>query len=70
MKEWIQSLMKREQEGKGYSFNYGQLRKNGRLMIGPDEQLRKEILQVWHNSTMGGHSGMEATYRIVAALFY
>lgn len=70
LKELIQSLMKGEQEGKGYSFNHGQLRKNGRLVVGPDEELRREILQLWHNSPVGGHSGMEATHRRVAALFY
>lgn len=39
-------------------------------MVGPDLALRREILQLWHNSTIGGHSGIDNTYRRVSSLFY
>jgi len=46
------------------------LRKNGRLVVGKIPTLRKEIIQLWHNSVIGGHSGIGHTYRRLAALFY
>lgn len=47
-----------------------QLRKQGKLVAGPDIELRKEILQLWHESPAGGHSGIDNTYMRVSPLFY
>ncbi|KAH0656544.1 hypothetical protein KY285_031426 [Solanum tuberosum] len=33
-------------------------------------QLRNDIMQLWHDNTNEGHSGMENTYRRLATLFY
>lgn len=46
----ISSLREKRDVAKGYTFIHEQLRKNERLVVGPDDQLRKDILQVWHNT--------------------
>nr|XP_009799169.1 PREDICTED: uncharacterized protein LOC104245276 [Nicotiana sylvestris] len=44
LKSTIQALKDRSSNDKGYTFIHGQLRKNGKLVVGPDLPLRKEIL--------------------------
>ncbi|XP_075074743.1 uncharacterized protein LOC142162304 [Nicotiana tabacum] len=58
----IQELKEKKSEVKGYSFVHKQLRKNRKLVIRPDGQLRKEIMRLWHNSVSGGHSGLSHPY--------
>lgn len=70
LKELIKSLKGKGTNNKGYAFVHGQLRKNGRLVVGSNIELRKEILQIWHSTPVGGHSGSDNTYRKIAALFY
>lgn len=41
-----------------------------RLVVGNDEQLKKDIISLWHDSTQGGHSGMDATIKRHQYLFY
>ncbi|XP_060178356.1 uncharacterized protein LOC132608338 [Lycium barbarum] len=68
--ELIQTLKTGSGTEKGYTFLNDQLRKNGRLVVGPVEQLRKEIITLWHDSPLGGHCGVDHTYRKLYALFY
>ncbi|KAH0655478.1 hypothetical protein KY285_030360 [Solanum tuberosum] len=37
---------------------------------GSDHQLREHIIQLWHSTPHGGHSGMDATIRRLQSLFY
>lgn len=53
LKSLIQSLREGNAKNKGYRLTHEQLRKNGRLVVGPDAQLRKEIMQLWHGSSVG-----------------
>ena len=53
-----------------YSMVDGYLRKKGKLVIGPDEELRKLILDWVHNSPTGGHAGRDATLKKLQRLFY
>ncbi|GJS36091.1 gypsy/ty3 retroelement polyprotein [Tanacetum coccineum] len=46
-----------------FSWQNEQLRRNGRLVIGYDAKLRAELLKYYHNEPIGGHSGVEATYK-------
>ncbi|XP_019253895.1 PREDICTED: uncharacterized protein LOC109232588 [Nicotiana attenuata] len=66
----LSTLKSTNAELNGYSFVHEQLRRNRKLVVGPDDQLRKDIIQLWHNSIHGGHSGIDHTYRRLAALFY
>ncbi|KAJ7946901.1 Ty3/gypsy retrotransposon protein [Quillaja saponaria] len=47
-----------------------QLRRKGRLVVGADEVLRKELLELFHSSPGGGHSGMYATSKRISGIFY
>ena len=47
-----------------------QLRSNGKLVIGCDKVLRQELLKYYHDEPMGGHSGVEATYKRLKSMFY
>ncbi|OIT07640.1 putative mitochondrial protein, partial [Nicotiana attenuata] len=55
LKRLIQSLKEGNVENKGYTLIHEQQRKNGKLVVGPDAQLRKEIMQLWHGSSVVGH---------------
>ena len=70
LQELMHQLDNLKEEVKGYSLINQQLRKNERMVVGSSVMLRKEILQLWHDSVTGGHSGIDHTYRKVAALFY
>lgn len=70
LRSLIQKLEEQGETVKGYTYTNQQLRKYGKLVIEADAQLRKDIMQLWHDNTNGGHSGMENTYRRLATLFY
>ncbi|KAL3519937.1 hypothetical protein ACH5RR_018086 [Cinchona calisaya] len=52
-----------------YSWKDGQLRKKNKLVVGNNPELRKTLISLWHDSAVGGHSGMEVTYRNLKAIF-
>ncbi|KAA3467428.1 reverse transcriptase [Gossypium australe] len=37
------------------------LRRRGKITVGTNEELRKELIDYFHNSALGGHSGVQAT---------
>ncbi|KAK9676740.1 hypothetical protein RND81_11G097100 [Saponaria officinalis] len=53
-----------------FNWENGKLTRKGRLVVGPDPELRKEILTFMHASSFGEHSGVHATYKRVTPLFY
>lgn len=53
-----------------YSFGHGLLRHKDKLYIGESGPLRKRILDQMHNSALGGHSGIQNTYRRVKQHFF
>jgi hypothetical protein len=53
-----------------YSWARGELRRKGRLVIGGNEELRKQILAWLHSSACGGHLGRDATLQRVKAVVY
>ncbi|KAF3629835.1 hypothetical protein FXO37_28741 [Capsicum annuum] len=55
---------------KSFTWLNDQLRWKGRLVVGKDLQLRKDIITLWHATLQGGHSGMDATIKRLQALFY
>lgn len=66
----IQQLKTQKEDIKGYIYVNQQLKKHVKLVVGPATELRKEILQLWHESPSAGHSGIDNTYRRVSSLFY
>ena len=48
----------------------GVFRFKGRLVVGKDSALQTKLLNSLHQSAIGGHSGIRATYQRVKKLFY
>lgn len=55
---------------KSYTWCNNELRWKVRLVVGNDHQLRKTIITLWHSTTQGGHSGMDATIKRLQSLFH
>lgn len=48
----------------------GLLKHKGRLVIGSHGELREKLINEFHNTALGGHSGVQVTYHRLKALFY
>jgi hypothetical protein len=48
----------------------GIIRYKGRICIGQSTDLRQRIVASLHSSTVGGHSGIKATYQRIKRIFY
>ncbi|RVW97716.1 Transposon Ty3-G Gag-Pol polyprotein [Vitis vinifera] len=53
-----------------YSWRGEELRRKGKLVVGVNEQLRREILNSFHDSPTGGHSGVYVTTKRISAVIY
>ena len=54
---------------KGYSLSNGIIRYKDRVWVGNNCLAQAHILQALHSSGIGGHSGIQATYQRIKALF-
>ncbi|GJW21472.1 putative mitochondrial protein [Tanacetum coccineum] len=61
----MQLLIEKVQQGTSdslkYSWNAGQLRRKGKLVVGNVESIRQKLVDYFHSSAEGGHSGVFAT---------
>ena len=53
----------------GYSLHEGLIRHKGKIWIGANAGLQTKIIQAFHATPIGGHSGIQATYQRVQRLF-
>ncbi|KAL2237867.1 UNVERIFIED_CONTAM: Retrovirus-related Pol polyprotein from transposon 17.6 [Sesamum indicum] len=53
-----------------YELQGGILRKNRRIYVGKGTRLRDKIINVLHDSAIGGHSGINGTYQRVKSMFH
>lgn len=53
-----------------YTLMNGIIRFHGKLVIGTASQLRTQLLNSFHQSALGGHSGERATYQRLKLIFY
>ena len=53
-----------------YTYKQGVLKFKGRIYIGKTGELRQKLLELMHASALGGHSGMNYTYKRIKQLFY
>ena len=53
-----------------YQLINGQLRRKGKLVVKADDSLKAKLLHWVHSSTLGGHSGRDATLKKLKQLFY
>ncbi|XP_042032325.1 uncharacterized protein LOC121779040 [Salvia splendens] len=70
----IQLILQEKQQDSAshpkFSFVNGELRRKGKLVIGNDLLLKAQILSLFHESAMAGHSGVLGTYKRISALCY
>ena len=53
-----------------YTWVNGYLNRKEKVVVGNNQELRGKLISMFHNSTMGGHSGMMITTKTVGSLFY
>ncbi|GJR22850.1 retrotransposon-related protein [Tanacetum coccineum] len=70
LKSMILSLQQGHYKNSRYTWFANELRRKGKLVVGNDEQLRLKLVSHFHESPTGGHSGVQATMKRLAAYFY
>ena len=72
--ESIQRILKElqadPQSHKNFTYEQEQLRRKGRVVVGNNAALQQQILELFHSSGLGGHSGVHATYQRIASILY
>ena len=53
-----------------YAWVNDQLLRKGKWVVGNNETLRNQLIAHFHNSAVGGHSGVHATTKRITAFFY
>jgi hypothetical protein len=53
-----------------YTFHSGILRYKGRISVGNDNLLKNKLLETFHSSPLGGHSGVRASYHCIKRIFH
>ncbi|GJX93860.1 putative mitochondrial protein [Tanacetum coccineum] len=66
----INSLEHHSYKGNKYSWNGEILRRKGKVVVGNDPELRKELVQHFHDEAIGRHSGAHVTMKKLGSLFY
>lgn len=66
----IQDLIQGREGPPGYTWEKGKLLYHGRLVISRNQQKRQELIQEFHDTLAGGHSGFLRTYKRLAATVY
>lgn len=65
----LQQLVLDPASADSYTLDHGILCHKGRIWVGNDLQLQKQIVSAFHDSPQGGHSGFPVTYRRLISLF-
>jgi hypothetical protein len=68
-KQLLTELAVSSDNQKGYSLQDGVIRYQGRIWVGNNSAAQHHILMALHDSGLGGHSGISATYARVKHLF-
>ncbi|GKA27150.1 ty3-gypsy retrotransposon protein [Tanacetum coccineum] len=66
----IQSLLDQSYKGNKYIWINGVLKRKGNVVVGGNEQLRKDLIKHFHSEAIGGHSGVHVTTKKLSAVFY
>nr|GFB35629.1 hypothetical protein [Tanacetum cinerariifolium] len=64
------SLEHHSYKGNKYSWTGGILKRKGKMLVGNDPELRKKLVQHFHDEAMGGHYGAPVTVKKLGLLFY
>jgi hypothetical protein len=66
----LQELGVQSPNAKGYFLEQGLIKYKGRLVIGDNLALQAKIISYLHDSAIGGHSGIQASYQRIKHLYY
>lgn len=70
IQQLLQELQKEPTKHPKYSWNRGELRRKGKLVVGADMDTKLAILKWLHDSPVGGHSGRDVTAARIRSLFF
>ncbi|OMO86983.1 Integrase, catalytic core [Corchorus capsularis] len=70
LQQVILKLKQGQTSNSKYTWSGNQLHRKGKLVVGDDRELRRELLEYFHNSPLGGHAGMQATLSRITSVFY
>lgn len=68
--ELLQRLATQSVQDEHYTLRDGLIRYKGRLWLPSDQELSNKIIQAFHTSPVGGHSGIPVTLSRLKSLFY
>jgi hypothetical protein len=68
--EWEEQLRVTPSAIPHLTISNGLIRHKGKIMVGKTTDLRARLLESFHNSVLGGHSGEKVTYTKLKSLFY
>lgn len=72
--EGLQLLINNKEKNSGshnhYSWQGGELRRKGKLVVGNVPDMRNRLIKWHHTLAQGGHSGVTATWKRLTRLFY
>ncbi|GJY79146.1 ty3-gypsy retrotransposon protein [Tanacetum coccineum] len=66
----IQSLLDQSYKGNKYNWINGVPKRKGKVVVGGNEQLRKDLIKHFHSEVIGGHSGVHVTTKKLSVVFY
>lgn len=66
----LQKLAVDPQAEPPYSLSNGLIKYKGKIWIGANAGLQTKLIEAFHSSPIGGHSGMQASYQRVKKLFH
>ena len=69
IQQLIQTLESGQQHPK-YVWQQGMLYRKGKLVVGADPSVRQQLLQLFHDSSIGGHSSIQVTKKRLASVLY
>lgn len=70
LQQLIKSLEHDPLSNSKYTWQHHLLKRKGKLVVGADRGVREDLLQFFHADAIGGHSGMNPTYKRLASFFY
>jgi hypothetical protein len=68
--ELLAKLSVQSPDEMGYQLQRGLIRKGNLICVGKNTALRTKIVAAMHDSVLGGHSGLHATYHRLKKLFF
>ena len=69
----IQAILTRINQGENlqkYTISQNILYRKGKVVVGQDKDLHSKLIKIFHDSPLGGHSGVAVTTKRVLALFW